>query len=86
MAGTAAAASGVCHGCGEPVEATDSFCESCGAELAPASVSDGAGGGPRYVSPAPRHASARTASASPAAAGRGRAVITRRSTSGWWPA
>ena len=47
MAGTAAAASGVCHGCGEPVEATDSFCESCGAELAPASVSDGAGGGPQ---------------------------------------
>ena len=46
MAGTAAA-SGVCHGCGEPVEATDSFCESCGAELAPASVSDGAGGGPQ---------------------------------------
>ena len=46
-AGTAEAASRVCHGCGEPVEATDSFCESCGAELAPASVSDGAGSGPQ---------------------------------------
>jgi serine/threonine protein phosphatase PrpC len=45
MAGTAAPASGVCHGCGEPVGATDSFCESCGTELAPATVSDGGNGG-----------------------------------------
>ena len=37
--------SGVCFACGEPVGATDSFCESCGAELAPLSVSDGPGGG-----------------------------------------
>jgi len=46
MAGAAAAASGVCHRCGQPVGASDSFCESCGAELAPPSVSDGSGGGP----------------------------------------
>ena len=45
-AGAAAAGSGVCHNCGQPVGATDSFCESCGAELAPPSVSDGSGGGP----------------------------------------
>jgi len=44
MAGTAASA---CHGCGEPVGASDSFCESCGAELAPPAVSDGGGGGPQ---------------------------------------
>jgi serine/threonine protein phosphatase PrpC len=44
MAGTAASA---CHGCGEPVGATDSFCESCGAELAPPAVSDGGSGGPQ---------------------------------------
>ena len=47
MAASAMAASGVCLDCGEPVRATDSFCESCGAELAPLSVSDGRGGGPR---------------------------------------
>ena len=47
MAASAMAASGVCLGCGEPVRAGDSFCESCGAELAPLSVSDGRGGGPR---------------------------------------
>jgi len=46
-AGAAPAASRVCHSCGQPVGATDSFCESCGAELAPPSVSDGAGGGPQ---------------------------------------
>ena len=40
-------APGVCHRCGQPVGATDSFCESCGAELAPPTVSDGAGGGPQ---------------------------------------
>ena len=44
MAGTAASA---CHGCGEPVGASDSFCESCGAELAPPAVSDGGSGGPQ---------------------------------------
>lgn len=46
MAGTARSASGVCSACGQPVEAADSFCESCGAELAPLSVSDGQSGGP----------------------------------------
>jgi serine/threonine protein phosphatase PrpC len=46
-AGAAAAASGVCPRCGRPVGAADSFCEACGAELAPPSVSDGAGGGPQ---------------------------------------
>jgi serine/threonine protein phosphatase PrpC len=30
---------GTCPSCGEPVSATDSFCESCGRELAPAVVS-----------------------------------------------
>jgi serine/threonine protein phosphatase PrpC len=35
-----------CFACGEPVEAADSFCESCGAELAPLKISDGRGGGP----------------------------------------
>jgi serine/threonine protein phosphatase PrpC len=52
MAGTAAPASGVCHACGEPVGATDSFCESCGKELAPAAVSDG-GGGPQACETCP---------------------------------
>jgi serine/threonine protein phosphatase PrpC len=44
MAGAAAPA---CHGCGEPVGAADSFCESCGAELAPPAVSDGGNGAPQ---------------------------------------
>ena len=44
-ADTAEPAAAVCFACGEPVGATDSFCESCGAELAPLSVSDGSGGG-----------------------------------------
>ena len=44
---TAGAAAAVCHNCGQPVGPTDSFCESCGAELAPPSVSDGSGGGPQ---------------------------------------
>ena len=44
-AGSAGPAAGVCFACGEPVGATDSFCESCGAELAPLSVSDGRDGG-----------------------------------------
>ena len=39
----------VCFACGEPVGATDSFCESCGAELAPLSVSDGHDAGPPGV-------------------------------------
>ena len=47
MAASAMAASGVCLDCREPVRATDSFCEACGAELAPLAVSDGRGGGPR---------------------------------------
>lgn len=46
MATGAMAASGVCYDCGESVGAADSFCESCGAELAPLSVSDGLSGGP----------------------------------------
>ncbi len=45
MAGAGEPVSGVCFACGEPVEAADSFCESCGAELAPLTVSDGQGGG-----------------------------------------
>jgi len=45
-AGTGGPAASVCFACGEPVGATDSFCESCGTELAPLSVSDGHGGGP----------------------------------------
>jgi len=45
-AGSAGPTAGVCFACGEPVGATDSFCESCGAELAPLSVSDGRDGGP----------------------------------------
>jgi len=44
-AGEAGPAAAVCFACGQPVGATDSFCESCGAELAPLSVSDGRGGG-----------------------------------------
>ena len=44
-AGSAGPAAGMCFACGEPVGATDSFCESCGAELAPLSVSDGRDGG-----------------------------------------
>jgi serine/threonine protein phosphatase PrpC len=46
-AGGAAPAAGACFACGEPAGATDSFCESCGAELAPLSVSDGREGGSR---------------------------------------
>ena len=44
-ADTAGPAATVCFACGEPIGATDSFCESCGAELAPLAVSDGRGGG-----------------------------------------
>jgi serine/threonine protein phosphatase PrpC len=47
MAASAMAASGVCFDCGDPVGPTDSFCESCGVELAPRCVSDGRNGGPR---------------------------------------
>jgi PPM family protein phosphatase len=47
MAASDMAASGVCFDCGGSVGATDSFCEACGAELAPLSVSDGRNGGPR---------------------------------------
>ena len=42
----AEAAAPICPSCGEPVGAADSFCESCGAELAPPAVSDGGEGGP----------------------------------------
>jgi serine/threonine protein phosphatase PrpC len=45
-AGTTAPAFGECATCGEPVAAADSFCEACGAELAPVMVSDGSGPGP----------------------------------------
>jgi serine/threonine protein phosphatase PrpC len=47
MAASDVAASGVCFDCGGSVGAADSFCEACGAELAPLSVSDGRGGDPR---------------------------------------
>jgi serine/threonine protein phosphatase PrpC len=47
MAASAMAASGVCFDCGDPVGPTDSFCESCGAELAPLFVSDGRNGSTR---------------------------------------
>jgi serine/threonine protein phosphatase PrpC len=47
MAATAMPTSGVCFDCGEPIGATDSFCESCGTELAPVSVSDGRSSSPR---------------------------------------
>lgn len=40
-ADTTAPATGPCAACGEPVGGTDSFCEACGAELAPILVSDG---------------------------------------------
>ncbi len=39
MTGGPAEVGGTCPTCGEPVGATDSFCESCGTELAPAVVS-----------------------------------------------
>jgi len=45
-ADTAAPASGQCAACGEPVGAADSFCEACGAELAPILISDGESSGP----------------------------------------
>ena len=45
-ADTAAPASGQCAACGEPVGAADSFCEACGAELAPILISDGESTGP----------------------------------------
>jgi serine/threonine protein phosphatase PrpC len=41
MAGPAPAAAPDCPSCGAPVGPQDSFCESCGTELAPASVSSG---------------------------------------------
>jgi len=46
-------APGVCFACGEPVGLSDSFCESCGAELALLSVSDGRDGGPRVCESCP---------------------------------
>ena len=39
MTGGPTEAGGICPTCGEPVGATDSFCESCGTELAPAVLS-----------------------------------------------
>jgi serine/threonine protein phosphatase PrpC len=39
LTGESAEVSGTCPTCGEPVGASDSFCESCGTELAPAVVS-----------------------------------------------
>ncbi len=44
------ATSGTCPSCGEPVAATDSFCESCGTELAPPADSAGP---PGYVAQCP---------------------------------
>jgi serine/threonine protein phosphatase PrpC len=53
MAAAAGPVSGVCFACGEPVGAADSFCEACGAELAPLSVSDGQSGGPQACESCP---------------------------------
>jgi len=39
VTGASAEVGGTCPNCGEPVVAADSFCESCGTELAPAVVS-----------------------------------------------
>ena len=47
MAASAMGASRVCFDCGKAVGVTDRFCESCGVELAPLSISDGSGSGPR---------------------------------------
>jgi serine/threonine protein phosphatase PrpC len=42
----AAPQSTVCFACGEPTGAADSFCEACGTELTPLTVSDGTSSGP----------------------------------------
>ena len=75
-------AASVCFACGEPVGATDSFCESCGTELAPLSVSDGHGGGP--VACESCSSSRISADGYCESCGRkaGRAVTTRRPTWG----
>jgi len=41
VTGGPAASAGACATCGQPVGPQDSFCEACGTELAPASVSSG---------------------------------------------
>jgi serine/threonine protein phosphatase PrpC len=46
-AGGPAASAAACASCGEPVGPQDSFCEACGTELAPASVSSGEPGDTR---------------------------------------
>ncbi len=46
-AGAVAPAAGQCPACSGPVSAGDSFCEVCGAELAPVMVSDGSDPGAR---------------------------------------
>ena len=45
-AGSAAPQSVVCFACGEPTGVADSFCEACGTELTPLTVSDGKSSGP----------------------------------------
>jgi serine/threonine protein phosphatase PrpC len=45
-AGGAVPGTAACSACGEPVGVADSFCEACGAELTPLTVSDGRSSGP----------------------------------------
>ncbi len=52
-AGGTAPAHAVCFACGEPVGAADSFCEACGAELTPVTVSDGRSSGPQVCESCP---------------------------------
>ena len=46
MAGRATSSAAVCFTCGEPTGVADSFCEACGNELTPLTVSDGTSSGP----------------------------------------
>lgn len=46
MTDSAGSRSAACFACGEPVGAADSFCEACGTELTPITVSDGTNSGP----------------------------------------
>lgn len=46
MTGSAASRSAVCFACGGPTGVADCFCEACGTELTPLTVSDGTSGGP----------------------------------------
>ena len=44
MTAEGALTAGTCPSCGQPVDAGDGFCESCGTELSPPVVSTGAPG------------------------------------------